>query len=240
MNYQQIFEQRGTTYDRAMQRWPEARREDFLVPLRALDPRPGETIVDVPAGGGYLQRYLPPSCRWSGHEPCASFHEHEPATGTDLLPLPWSTGSADAAISIAGVHHLDDRRPLFRELRRVVKGGGRFVLADAHEESSVAVFLDEFVGAHNSTGHAGNYLGRATLAELAECGWRADHAERVPLHWWFADRGSLAEYCRMLFDLREADDATVVEGVERYLGVTVRDGAIGMNWELYVVAAKPG
>ncbi len=120
MNYQQIFEQRGAAYHRAMERWPEVRREDFLVPLRALDPRPGEAIVDVPAGGGYLQRYLPPSCRWLGHEPCGNFHETEPTPDTDLLPLPWSDGSADAAISIAGVHHLDDRRPLFRELRRVV------------------------------------------------------------------------------------------------------------------------
>lgn len=240
VNYEQIFDRRGTAYDRAMERWPEARREDLLVPLGWLDPLPGETIVDVPAGGGYLQRYLPSSCRWLGHEPCASFNANEPNLNVDLLPLPWSDSAADAAISIAGVHHLDDRRPLFRELRRVVKDHGRFVLADAHEASSVARFLDEFVGVHNSTGHTGNYLGRATLAELAASGWRAERAERVPLHWWFADRGSLAEFCRMLFDLRDVDDERIVDAVQGCLGLTVRDGAIGMNWELYLVAARPG
>jgi SAM-dependent methyltransferase len=238
VNYERIFEQRGGAYDRAMQRWPEARRGDFDVALRALEPRAGETIVDVPAGGDYLRRWLPPSCRWFGHEPCAGFHPDAPTPGAELLPLPWPDGFADAAVSVAGVHHLADKRPLFRELRRVVRVDGRFVLADVHEDSAVASFLDAFVGAHNSTGHAGIYLGGATLGELLETGWRVEQAARVAFEWRFADRSDLAAFCRMLFDLQDVTDAAVLAGVERHLGVTAHAGGVGMNWELFVVRAS--
>ena len=238
MNYEEIFDARGSAYDRAMQRWPDARREDFQVPLGWLDPKPGETIVDVPAGGGYLRGYLPESCHWFGHEPCASFREGEPASGTDLLPLPWPDGFADAAISVAGVHHLDDKRPLFCELGRVVAEGGRFVLADVHQDSAVRRFLDGFVGRYNSTGHAGCYLGVRTLEDLRETAWVVERAERVPFCWWFADRESLAGYCRMLFDMRDIEEESVLAGVEQYLGLNYRNGAVGMNWELFLVLAR--
>jgi len=239
MNYEQIFATRGAAYDRAMQRWPEARRDDFQIPIGWLAPQPGETIVDVPAGGGYLERYLPEGVRCFGHEPSAGFREPATATGTELLPLPWPDGFADAAISIAGVHHLEDKRPLFRELRRVTRSTGRLVVADAHEDSAVGRFLDGFVGAHNSTGHAGRYLGAATLVELNESGWWVERAERVHFCWWFADRKSLVGCVRLLFDLGEVDDALIQGAVEHHLGLSVRGREIGMNWELFVVRATP-
>jgi SAM-dependent methyltransferase len=240
MNYTAIFAARGSAYDRAMQRWPAARDEDFRVPLEWLAAAPGEAVVDVPAGGGYLQRYLPAGAHWFGHEPCGSFQRDGAYADTDLLPLPWSDGFADAAISIAGVHHLEDKRPLFRELRRVVKPGGRFVLADVHHASAVARFLDEFVGGHNSTGHAGSYLDTRVLDDLEVAGWRVERSARVALDWRFADREELAAYCRLLFDLRGLDDATLLGALEDYLGLADRDGAVALNWELCVVRSRCG
>jgi len=112
MNYEDIFTQRGGSYHRAMQLWPEARANDFLLPLQWLVPQPGERLLDVPAGGGYLRKYLPDGCEWLGHEPCDAFEGQGqgPAHGLEqsLLPLPFADASAQCAISIAGVHHLSD------------------------------------------------------------------------------------------------------------------------------------
>lgn len=235
MNYEDIFRERGGAYHRAMSLWPEARREEFRIPLAAAAPAPGETVVDVPAGGGYLRRYLPAGCTWHGHEPCASFGDEPGGADRGLLPLPWPAGFADAALSVAGVHHLADKRPLFREIHRVLRPGGRFVLADAHRESRVARFLDEFVGAHNSTGHAGDYLGDHTAGELAECGFTVRGAARERYGWWFADRLGMGAFCRLLFDIRGIGDAEVADAVEEYLGISRRAGELGMNWELLVV-----
>ena len=237
MNYEAIFRQRGAAYAHAMARWPDARREEFGVAVTNAQVAAGQVVLDVPAGGGYLQRYLPAGSVWQGHEPCASFFDDE-AVNQPLLPLPWADSSADAALSIAGVHHLDDRGPLYRELRRVLRPGGRFVLADVHEEAAVGRFLDGFVGAHNSTGHRGNYLSAADVALLQDCGFHIRRSAREAFAWWFPDRQAMGEFCGLLFDMRDIAPAAVADGIEERLGVVTRDGLVGMCWELFVVVAE--
>ena len=143
-SYQEHFNLRGSAYDRAMQRCPDARAEEFTQALKAVNPSPPMVVADVPSGGGYLRRYLPKGCTWTGHEPCASFTRHGALAdpGVPLLPLPWADHSIDTAFTLAGVHHIDDKRPLFAELFRVVKPGGKLVVSDVAEGSIVAKFLD--------------------------------------------------------------------------------------------------
>jgi SAM-dependent methyltransferase len=238
-SYEDLFQLRGAPYDRAMTRFPEARAEEFLNTIARAALAPGAAVADVPAGGGYLARYLPAGCRWMGHEPCASFGHGASGQDRDLLPLPWADGAADAALSIAGVHHLADKRPLFAELARVVKPGGRLVLADVHEGSAVSRFLDGWVDRHNSTGHRGDYLGPHTLDELEQSGWTVLSAERVPFHWRFDDVVGMGEFCHGLFDLRTSRPADTARTIEAELGVDPLPGGVGMRWELFMVAATP-
>lgn len=237
VSYEDLFRVRGAPYDNAMCLFPDARREEFLNTVRRADLKPGQSVGDVPAGGGYLARYLPKTVHWFGHEPCASFG----AGGTDqgLLPLPWADGALDTAISIAGVHHLEDKRPLFAELARTVRIGGRLVLADVHEGSAVSGFLDGWVDRHNSTGHKGAYLGDHTLDELHETGWQVLSAERVPFHWRFPDKAGMAEFCNRMFDLRNCRPEETAHVIEADLGIDHLEDDVGMRWELYMIVAIP-
>lgn len=235
MNYEEIFQERGNAYHQAMRRWPAARCDDFRLPLQWLALRPGERLIDVPAGGGYLRRYIPDSCGWFGHEPCASFHDSTAALDQRLLPLPWHDGFAHAAISIAGVHHLEDKQPLFGELARALMPGGRLVLADVHQDSAVARFLDDFVGRHNSTGHQGSYLDAGTSVQLGRAGFTVLRAEHLQYCWRFADHADMGRFCRMLFAMEGITDAEVAEAIGQHLGTVECDYGIGMKWELYCV-----
>lgn len=238
-NYEGIFGHRGGRYDAAMRAYPRARDQEFSQLIARLGPKAGEVVVDVPAGGGYLRHYLPEHCDWWGHEPCPSFlgsHIEEPDAG--LLPLPWSEGSVDAAVSLAGVHHTRDKRPFFSALHEVVKPRGRFVLSDVAEGSSVALFLDEYVGAYNSTGHEGFYLNEQTLLELEACGWSVSSYEQVDFHWIFSDRRAMADFCTQLFDLVCSLDVTSA-AIEHRLGVDcVLGQQVGMRWSLMTVVAQ--
>lgn len=237
MNYERIFARRASRYDDAMRSWPEARRDDFLLPLQWTSLRSGERVIDVPAGGGYLRRYLPQGCDWFGHEPCASFHKEGTVRDQSMLPLPFPDHFAHAAISIAGVHHLEDKRPLFGELARTLLPDGRLVLADVHADSAVARFLDDFVGRHNSTGHQGSYLDATTPTQLGMAGFTVLRAERLRYCWWFADAAEMTAFCRLLFDMEGIKDADVAEAIGQHLGTIERDGRIGMNWELHCLLA---
>lgn len=242
--YGELFDIRGSNYDRAMKRYPDARRLEFEQAIEAAALRPGMVVADVPAGGGYLQRFLPEGCIWWGHEPCASFTHHGAVVGdpTALLPLPWPDGSVDVAISLAGVHHIDDKRPLFADQYRVVKPGGRLVVSDVAADSAVAQFLDGYVGAHNSTGHKGVFQDEDTLQDLRNTGWVVESSEICDSHWVFAGRNAMAAFCHELFDLRNASMADTQAAIETQLGVAnLSDGQVGMNWALRtIVAVKAG
>ena len=249
-NYEELFRTRGSAYDRAMQHYPHAREQEFMQAVDRADLRPGMVVADVPAGGGYLKDYLPDGCIWRGHEPCASFiaagsalntpaSHNTPVTNSSLLPLPWPDNSVDVALSIAGVHHLEDKRSLFAELHRVVKPGGRFVLSDVAEGTAVARFLDGYVGDNNSTGHEGVFLSENTLMELQEAGWRIFSNEYVGFHWIFNDRKAMGAFCNGLFDICQRTVEETLIAIESELGVDrLPDGRLGMRWGLKTIVAQ--
>jgi SAM-dependent methyltransferase len=241
-SYSELFDQRGSSYDIAMRRYPAARRAEFRQILEPLTIAPGMRIGDVPAGGGYLQAHLPPGAIWEGHEPCASFTNHGEVSAAEshpLLPLPWADRALDAVLSLAGVHHLEDKTGLFAEVGRVLKPGGTFVLSDVAEDTPVARFLDGFVGNHNSTGHEGCFLGERTLQELRATGWRVLSADHRRFTWDFADRAEMGDFASHLFDICKASAAQTADAIERELGtVPLPGGGVGMNWSLMTICCQ--
>lgn len=242
-SYVDLFGERGAPYDQAMQLWPDARRQEFEQVIRAVPIEDGMVVADVPAGGGYLRRYLPSYCTWQGHEPCTAFSNHKAGAHAvhegELLPLPWIDQSIDVVISLAGVHHLADKRPLFAEAFRVTRPGGWFVLSDVAAESDGAVFLNSFVDAHNSTGHEGVFLDHRTLDDLTQAGWTILSDQLVTFHWVFQQRTDMARFCRSLFDICNAATKEVQKALEEHLGVDVlQDGSIGLRWSLMTIVAK--
>jgi len=241
-SYEELFGQRGSSYDRAMLTFPDAREQEFTQALAPAALRAGMVVADVPAGGGYLRRYLPDGCRWIGHEPCADFTNHrsgEAGIARPLLPLPFADAAADVAVSIAGVHHLADKRPLFRELLRITRLGGRFILSDVAAGTLTARFLDGFVGDHNSTGHKGIFLDERTLEELADAGWNVASYGLEHFHWVFANEAAMVGFCTRLFDICKADPASILRALKNGPGVdALAGGKVGLRWSLMTIVAQ--
>jgi SAM-dependent methyltransferase len=240
--YDDLFALRGAAYDRAVHAFPGARRQEFLQAIERMELTTGMVVADVPAGGGYLRQYLPPGCEWWPHEPCASFTVHSLVTNTmengHLLPLPWLARSVDAAFSIAGIHHLEDKRPLFAELHRVVKPCGALLLSDVAAGSAVAHFLDSYVGTYNSTGHEGIYLDEKTLQELNATGWQVELCEVVNFHWLFPETAAMADFCHQLFDITRSTPAQTEEAILQHLGIINTPDGVGMQWSLMTIRAR--
>ena len=245
-DYRATFAERGGAYDDAMGSEPQARDEEFAFVLGLADPSPPCRLLDAPAGGGYLAEHLPTGVEYVALESASSFAARCRDRGLtvieDDISAPSVAGATfDAVVSVAGVHHESDLSAVLAAWRRLLRPGGRVVVADVAQGSDVATFLDGFVGVFNTSGHAGHYLG-ADLATLAEqAGFDAPRVVDGAYHWWFADEHALGRYCRRLFGLDGVTDEEIVEAARHRLGIDVApDGRVGLRWGLRaVVAAAP-
>lgn len=114
--------------------------------VAALGVRPGETVADVGAGGGYFNRWLAGAVGAEGRvvavdvepELVARMAERATREGTPQvearLGLPddpgLKPGEADLVLLVNTYHHLEDRVAWFDRLRAAVKPGGRLAVVD--------------------------------------------------------------------------------------------------------------
>jgi SAM-dependent methyltransferase len=233
-DYSEIFDRRGRQYHEAMQRFPEARSLEFRTAISFLDVKPSHRVLDVPSGGSYVAPYLHPSVDLVSVETSAVFVGMQPEKSVlcstlDLLPFP--NGHFDRTMSIAGVHHIEDRAPLYRELFRTTQPGGVVVLADVASGSDVDFFLNTFVNKFNSGGHQGLFLTEADEDCLRSTGFDLVRADEK-YDWTFPTTDALAEFCLLLFGLDLATPDDVIAGVREYVGLRQTERLVGMQWGL--------
>jgi SAM-dependent methyltransferase len=115
-------------------------------PIPALDPQPGETVLDLGSGGGIdvflAARHVGPTGHVIGVDMTPSMLElaRENArkggyTNVEfregrLESLPVEDGSIDAVTSNCVINLVPDKRAVFTEIARVLRPGGRFVVSD--------------------------------------------------------------------------------------------------------------
>lgn len=237
--YDEIFEQRATTYHRAMETFPKAREAEFSLVTQAVRPRPGQVLCDMPAGGGYLRPWLHEDVTYIGVETTEEFASlcrpgpNDTILRSPLVDLDIETRSVDVGVSLAGVHHLPDRGTFFSEVHRILKPKSLFVLMDVESGTPSDRFLNGFLNDANSMGHKGDFLGEHTRHELEAAGFEilSDSVPHCP--WRFPDRAAMCRFVGMLLGVDMADDTEIGIAIDNILGsYKAKDGSLLMNWSL--------
>jgi SAM-dependent methyltransferase len=242
--YAEIFDARGRDYHEAMLRFPEARDDEFANIIKYADLSDGQTVCDYPSGGGYLEDYLNHDVNLILLEnsqvflQCAIEHSNAKRLLVENYKIPMADGSADRFISLAGLHHVDDKTVVFAEIYRCLKHGGKFAVADVRVGSGAAGFLNEFVHENSEAGHEGIFLHEETKKELESCGYTVSFAQPIAYSWQFASVDDMVEYCRLMFGINRANPQKIEDAIRHYLGLWEKDGEYYMGWELMFIVAQ--
>lgn len=239
--YAQIFEKRAAEYHHAMRQSPRARDAEFLAVLEPIrDAAPG-LVCDMPSGGGYLADYL-----WSGMDylavdPATDFFVEWPRPLQRLLAeigdVPLASQSVDYVISLAGLHHEPSLPRVFAEMRRLLRAGGRLVLADVAVDTAPANFLNGFVAANCPLGHDGRFLDEHCAPMVEAAGFRIADDRLMDLPWTFGSRTEAGEFCRNLFGVTGLGADETAEAMEREIGFDEDGNGPRLRWTLRRIVA---
>jgi len=136
--YSDIFQKRADRYHAAMAAFPMARRQEFQHAAQRLALTPGSAVCDIPAGGGYLAdfidgcqvcfHFLETSHEFAVQCPRSSRHRVIECALAGTLPL--ADNSMDRVLSLAALHHVNNKPGIYREFKRILRRGGKLVIAD--------------------------------------------------------------------------------------------------------------
>jgi SAM-dependent methyltransferase len=245
--YGATFADRSRRYDDAMRRWPAARAEEFAFALDLAELSPGEVVVDIPSGGGYLADHVPDGVRIIAAETVPAFVERCRERGieachVDLADPVVPDAPVDVVISVTGLHHEPHQVELLRAWAGLLRPGGRLVALDVIAGSPEASFLDGFVGAHLADGHVGRYLDADAGGLLVAAGLEQVRVADRRYRWWGQSPDDLASFCAGLFGLADTPVAEVRDALAAGPGLEVGpDGRCGLRWGLRsLVGVRPG
>jgi SAM-dependent methyltransferase len=229
LQYSEIFARRGDAYHAAMQNEPTARNAEFQGLFARYPVKPGESLLDIPAGGGYLSRVLPKGVAVTELELSAGFTPHlrvVDATGD------WGVGVFDRAVCLAGLHHIADQDGFVARLARHIRPGGIVHVADVDASTPLGAFLDGFVGRYNITGHEGKYLTRDSFSRLPRLKRLSSEIRGCP--WRFANEKRLLDFAADLFGLVAYPRDELSDELHR-IGISSDGDGVVLHWQLCYV-----
>ncbi|VVC04623.1 Ubiquinone/menaquinone biosynthesis C-methyltransferase UbiE [Candidatus Burarchaeum australiense] len=253
-NLEFTLDGRGLQYLNSVFRYPLARKEGATALFKLLGNMRNLVILDAFGGNGYLTRISKEigtgakiiTNDISSFMVLCSMELGNPTTwqsADDLFLM--KDGCSDAVVMAYGTHHLPVARrlPALQEAYRVLKKGGKLLLHDFENDSSMARFFREVVERYSVTGHNHAHFDREkTLLLFRNAGFRETSVTTLHDDFVFrngSEKESLAdllEYFYLMYGLEKLGDMRAQKTkdklyalINEYLGT--KCSRSGKEWE---------
>jgi len=237
-DYRDTFKHRAFSHDEAFALYPRSCEQEVGHLLAMLNLLPGEILLDAPSAGGFLIRYLTVPVHLIAIDPSPELHELcssrvAQSHCSPMTSLPLNGESIDAIACLAGLHHEPNPALVLSEFARVLRPGGRAVIAEVDAGTAVATFLNGYVHQFNSHGHQGDFVDHNFEQMLVRSGLHVERNELISYHWPFEDRLALGDCLKKMFGIDQATAKEVALAAERELMIDRLDGGwLGLRWSL--------
>jgi SAM-dependent methyltransferase len=138
----------------------------------------------------------------------------------------------DYLVSLAGLHHEPDLSAVFAEMKRLLKCGGRAVIADVAVDTGPARFLNGFVDRNNPQGHAGRFLDDTTAGLLGEARFTIAEDCMVEVPWLFDTFAEAGAFCEKLFGISGPSAEKIAGAMAEDIGFDDHEGRLRLKWTL--------
>lgn len=241
---------RSESYARAHFENPNARRAELDTLLQILGSIDGMDVVEIGAGQGFLTAKICELVGTAGRVTAADNSERQVERLAAACPtasclvassecLPIASGSVDLVVSLANFHHVVDKSSAFKECARILRHGGRLVLADVCNGTKTQEYFDGVVDRICSTGHKHAFLDKESCREhCSACGLSLVSWELKSVPWVFESQFAAGRFLKRIHDASCSSQHCWREA-RRFLGLASPPGTdrVMLDWQLFFMVA---
>jgi len=242
---------RARLYKECLREFPNAREQDIELMKKFFAPRLGERILEVGAGSGMFSRHIADIIGKNGRlivsdtslDQLDEIKQMEKENIDVILFVQFGSekvdlekDKVDGIWSFGAFHHLKQKVKAFENYSSILKKGGRLVIADVFQGSSLARHFDDKVAKYCITGHEVSFLSRDfadSLCFLVD--FEKPKFYDINLHWKFNERTDIGLFLYKLHAMTKTTAENCLKGAEEILGVEKKGQFYCLNWPMTIL-----